>query len=378
MAALSHPNILALFDVGEASGVRVRSSRSCSQGETLRAALRGGALGVKRSLEIAEQIARGLAAAHENGIVHRDLKPENVFLTRDGHVKVLDFGLARRDGLLRARRHALARPRRSRPAPGAVVGTVAYMSPEQARGVPAWTSRTDQFSLGIDALRDAGGAAAVRAGLRRRDADGDHPRGARAAREGGAGGPGAGPLDRGAVPEKEAEERYDSTRDLARELHVVRHRLAEASAEASAEADRPWPGRRGGGAVGRRGAHSSRGPFWDLAGVALLAGWRTSRSLGARDRSSGPRSTSTRRTGPDAERGRALYRRAYRTGIALSPDGRYIVFGGAEGERRASSFAVSIRRRQSGPGYRGPTDRLLSPFFSPDGGWIGFVARGAG
>ena len=94
VAALSHPNILAIHDFGEASGQHF-AVMELLEGQTLRQVLEAGPLTAKRATEYARQIAEGLAAAHAKGIVHRDLKPENVFVTRDGHVKILDFGLAR-------------------------------------------------------------------------------------------------------------------------------------------------------------------------------------------------------------------------------------------------------------------------------------------
>jgi serine/threonine protein kinase len=94
VAALSHPNILAIHDFAS-DGRTAFAVMELLEGETLRARLSDGRLGVRKSLEYASAIARGLAAAHEKGIVHRDLKPENVFVTGDGQVKILDFGLAR-------------------------------------------------------------------------------------------------------------------------------------------------------------------------------------------------------------------------------------------------------------------------------------------
>ncbi len=93
-AALNHPNILSIFDIGDEQGSPYVVSELL-EGETLRERLRNGALSVRKAIDYALQVARGLAAAHEKGIVHRDLKPENLFITNDGRVKILDFGLAK-------------------------------------------------------------------------------------------------------------------------------------------------------------------------------------------------------------------------------------------------------------------------------------------
>src|ERR1700720_3007315 len=93
-AALNHPNILAVFDIGASEGSPYVVSELL-EGETLRERLRSGAIPVRKTLEYAMQVAHGLAAAHEKGIIHRDLKPENLFVTKDGRVKILDFGLAK-------------------------------------------------------------------------------------------------------------------------------------------------------------------------------------------------------------------------------------------------------------------------------------------
>jgi hypothetical protein len=146
VAALAHPNILALFDVGTTDDGVTFVVTELLQGETLRLRLAaGGALPVRRALEYAAQVAQGLATAHERGIVHRDLKPENLFLTEDGRVKILDFGIAHWE---RRGADGVSEMTVAATEPGTFIGTPGYVSPEQAEGaVP--TPRSDVFSLGI-------------------------------------------------------------------------------------------------------------------------------------------------------------------------------------------------------------------------------------
>jgi serine/threonine protein kinase len=125
IAALNHPNILAIHDFGEHEGSPYLVTEFL-EGETLRERL--GTMPLRKAIESAEQIARGLAAAHDKGIVHRDLKPENIFITRDGRVKILDFGLAK---LSHPESTADAATLASQTEPGVMLGTVGYMSPEQ-------------------------------------------------------------------------------------------------------------------------------------------------------------------------------------------------------------------------------------------------------
>jgi Tol biopolymer transport system component len=135
---LNHPNITAIYDVGTHEGSPYIVSELL-EGETLRNRLAAGAMSSRRATELGLQAARGLAAAHDKGIIHRDLKPENIFVTKDGRVKILDFGLAK-----------LIRPEPSGSAatePGVVLGTFGYMSPEQVRGRPA-DARSDVFAIG--------------------------------------------------------------------------------------------------------------------------------------------------------------------------------------------------------------------------------------
>ena len=145
-AALNHPNILAVFDIGTHEGSPYVVSELL-EGETLRERLRSGAIAVRKTLDYALQIAHGLAAAHEKGIIHRDLKPENLFLTKDGRVKILDFGLAKLTQT-RTRRSTRSLPTMTHATEaGVVMGTAGYMSPEQVRGI-AVDARSDIFSFG--------------------------------------------------------------------------------------------------------------------------------------------------------------------------------------------------------------------------------------
>ena len=146
VAALSHPNILAIHDFGREKDVSF-AVMELLEGETLRERMDRAQLGSTKALEIAQQIVRGLVAAHDRGIVHRDLKPENVFLTTDALVKILDFGLAKQDSVLPSHDSETAAPTLGHSQPGAVMGTLGYMSPEQVRGRVV-DQRSDIFSFG--------------------------------------------------------------------------------------------------------------------------------------------------------------------------------------------------------------------------------------
>jgi eukaryotic-like serine/threonine-protein kinase len=167
LAALNHPNVLTVFDAGLHDGASYLVSELL-EGRTLREELNGSALPVRKATEYALQIAHGLAAAHGKGIIHRDLKPDNVFVTKDGRVKVLDFGLAKlrsagahirakgtpggelADVGIRApdaEASTLAQSAVESTELGLVLGTPAYMAPEQVRGEPA-DHRADIFAFG--------------------------------------------------------------------------------------------------------------------------------------------------------------------------------------------------------------------------------------
>ncbi len=145
-SSLNHPNILTIFEVGESEGVTFLAMEFV-EGETLRARLKRPPLSLEEALEVAEQVAKGLATAHRHGIVHRDLKPENIMLRVDGYVKVVDFGLAK-VVLWVEDSKAETTPVSKATDSGVIVGTLTYMSPEQARARPV-TPASDVFSFGI-------------------------------------------------------------------------------------------------------------------------------------------------------------------------------------------------------------------------------------
>lgn len=147
LAAISHPNLVQVFEAGEWEGLPYLVMELL-EGETLRERMHGRPIPPKRAAEWAREVARGLAAAHEKGILHRDLKPENLFITKDGRVKVLDFGLAKVQAPPADGQTDHAGFAETLSEPGMVVGTPGYLSPEQVRGEPV-DARSDLFSLGV-------------------------------------------------------------------------------------------------------------------------------------------------------------------------------------------------------------------------------------
>ena len=173
VASLSHPNILAIYDIGHHEGA-VYVVTELLEGQTLRDRIHDTPMNWRQSVEIGAGIAEGLAAAHSRAVVHRDLKPENIFLTIDGRVKILDFGLAQVDPFLSLSDQTNLPTKRFRTEPGTVIGTLGYMAPEQLRGEAVEPS-ADIFSLGcllfemVTALKPflrASGAATVAAILK--------------------------------------------------------------------------------------------------------------------------------------------------------------------------------------------------------------------
>jgi len=146
-SALNHPNILTVFEIGSHDGSPYIVSELL-EGRELRDLMDEGSVSARKAVDYTRQIAKGLAAAHDKGIVHRDLKPENIFVSTAGHVKILDFGLAKLSISVKGASGSESETRRQITDPGTVMGTVGYMSPEQVRGGVA-DHRSDIFSLGV-------------------------------------------------------------------------------------------------------------------------------------------------------------------------------------------------------------------------------------
>ena len=229
VAALSHPHILAIHDFGRIDGVSFVVTELL-EGETLRAALLRGALPLRKALDVASQLADALASAHEKEIVHRDVKPENVILTKDGRAKLLDFGLAHHDTAFRSGNDTHSPTVSRNTDPGTILGTVSYMSPEQAQGRPAGY-RSDQFSLGVVLYELLSGKrpfhgpspAETLAAIIRAEPE---PVGTLAPSTPT---PVRWILDR--LLSKDPADRYDSTRDLARDLATCRLHVSETSTD---------------------------------------------------------------------------------------------------------------------------------------------------
>ncbi len=363
LAALSDPNILAIFDVGEESGVRYAVTEFL-QGETLRAALGDGPLPVRRSLEIAGQMANGLAAAHENGIVHRDVKPENVFLTKEGQVKILDFGLARHDVSQRDASDTRSPTITALSEKGAVTGTFAYMSPEQARGESV-DFRSDQFSFGavlyemLSGRRPFQGASAAEtmAAIIR-----DEPEPLAT-------------LDPKLPTQvdwlvqrclsKDPEERYSSTRDLAKELKGLRLHLSEA-VSAAERRSRETP------------RLHRRGPVWVVAAGSALAAVAVCAVLLARA-GQRPRPATGRF---EIRLPEGYFLEPHHNALALSPDGKLLVFSaftfnrpyGQQTNVPWGDLQLFLRLLDSLDSRPIPgTEGGYQPIFSPDGNHIAFV-----
>ncbi len=350
VAALNHPNILAIHDAGEQAGTPYAVTELLD-GETLADRLAAGPLLLRRAVEIASQVADGLAAAHEKGIFHRDVKPANVFLTRDGRIKILDFGIARIGAIapLADEAGTVTQEASSRQ----LVGTVPYMSPEQLRGQPA-DGRSDIFALGAvlyemltgrSAFGRMAPAETISAILREDPmADGEA---------------GRLPPARGRLLsrclEKEPADRYQSARDLFLDLRAF-------AAEPAKTEPAPPQGRRAG--LARFVVAAAVGLVLFLAG--LFAGGRLGPGKRGGAQSMTPVMDLVLPLDPPL-----TATVSERAAFALSPDGARLVYcAERDGRRRLFLRAMDRPEASALPG----TEDADGPFFSPDGLWVGFFA----
>ena len=377
VAALNHPNILALHDIGR-EGEVVYAVMELLEGESLRERLAQGPLPPRKVIELAVQGARGLAAAHEKGVVHRDLKPDNLWVTKDGRLKILDFGLAkqllRQESALNSQleTEALATGDAGSTERGTILGTVGYMSPEQVRG-EAVDARSDLFSFGavlFEMLTGTrafarGSATETLAAILRDDPPEPESTASRSIPAG---------LERIVhhCLEKSPEQRFRSAHDVAFALENV-----------SSASERPAP-------FTAPFAPENRKTSWRWAGlvsllvlVACLGAWVAGRRSAA---GTGSGSLQGFTTGPDRRAGDGvshlsivlpegdLLAETNRLPLALSPDGRLLAYVGLhDGKRQLFLRTLSEREPVAVAG----TDGAVSPFFSPDGQWIAFFAQGA-
>ena len=404
VAALSHPGILSLFDFGTSDGI-LYAVAELLDGQTLRERLTQERLPPRKAVEIGAAVAEGLAAAHAAGIVHRDLKPENVFLTSDGRVKILDFGLARVESPAGESAQVTSAP--TTPAstePGLVMGTAGYISPEQVRGQPA-DARSDIFAFGAvlyemltgeRAFARATTGESLAAVLRDQP-----PEPSRSA-------PDVSPaLDRlvARCLEKNPGERFQSARDLAYALRETVSGSAAlpvgaATPRASRSIRRTFPRRHGGGAGGFRrrlapaaAVPEDRGPVLrtrrppdarparafglavspDGKWVAYLSDARGPTDVWVQFVAGGDPANLTEKSGL------ILQSRTDVGGLDISPDATQITFSASDAAGATlTDYGLWVVPAPLGGVPRKLVDRGLGARFSPDGRRIVFVRPGSG
>jgi len=359
-SALNHPNILTIYDIGTHNGTPFIVAELL-EGEELRELLNDGPLPVHKTLDYAQQVALGLAAAHGKAIVHRDLKPENLFVTHDGRVKILDFGLAK----LKPQRNDIVsseiETQRQITDPGTVMGTVGYMSPEQVRGQDA-DHRSDIFSFGSILYEMLSGQRAFRretmaetmTAILKEDPPELSETSTKIA-------PSLERIVRHCL-EKKPERRFQTASDLGfalESLSTPSDTRPVSQLDTTAALTRVRPGR------------------WLVAASAILAGLvlTVGAFLLGRSRSvpSVPSAVNrmTISLATPIALGKYCPLGVGRTAIALSPDGSVLVYAG-EQNGRSQLFARPLDSFDARP-IPG-TEGAYAPFFSPDGRWIAFFA----
>jgi Tol biopolymer transport system component len=343
VAALNHPNILAIHDIGQHDGSPFLVSELL-EGESLRVELDRGTQPQRKTLEQAVQIAQGLAAAHEKGIVHRDLKPENIFVTKDGRIKILDFGLAKLTQKAGAEVDEMTLTS-ANTAVGVVMGTASYMAPEQVRGEEA-DPRTDIFAFGAVLYEMLGGTRAFRRDTTAETMTAvlkdDPPELSDPSRQ-------ASPALERIVRrclEKSPEQRFQSARDLSFALSALSGTESSMMARAAAAPRRTpvWP--------------------WLAAALALVAVSAATWFVARR-----PQPTTRMQFALAVPDEMSI------SHMALSRDGKMLVFVSPEESsalpmlyvQRVGSSSVMLLPGTQGASY---------PFLSPDGAYVGFFANG--
>jgi hypothetical protein len=325
-SALSHPSIVAIYDIGQADSMPF-IAMELVEGKTLRDLLTSGPIGVKRLLPLAAQAADGLAKAHAAGIVHRDLKPENLMVTRDGFVKILDFGLAKLvrpgfEGSRGAENPTVSR----RTEAGTVLGTAGYMSPEQASGEPL-DFRSDQFSFGSilyemisgrRAFERPTGAQTLSAIIEAEP----EPLTALAPKT---------PMNLSWVVErclaKDPEDRYGSTKDLARDLAALRDHSSWSSGTGVA----PPAGRRL-----RFSRAAIAAAALAMLGLAALTYFAGRKAQARQDRET-----------PPPRRTMLTFRRGFLTGARFASDRQTIVYSAAWDGKPSEIFTTRVGSTES-------------------------------
>jgi serine/threonine protein kinase len=345
-SALNHPNIISIYDVGR-EGATAYIAMEFVDGKTVRALLEAGPIPIKKTLQIAAQIGDGLAKAHAAGIVHRDLKPENIMVTRDGFVKILDFGLAKLmlslDNSSGSSGQTLTSPLPGTH-PGVVMGTAGYMSPEQARGADV-DYRSDIFSLGAILYEMVAGKKAFQGPSSAQTLAAiieDDPQSLAEAN------PKAPTPLRWIIERclaKEPDDRFTATRDLARDLQSIRDHLSDASTSTYIAQAAPAPSRR-----------TWMNPaLFALAGVVL--GGALTALLLPRPKAESVTLHPLTFSGDDLE-------------PSIAPDGRTVAFAsGRDGKTR-----IWLKQLESGSETAltsGPLD--YRPRFSPDNAWVLYI-----
>ena len=349
-SALNHPNILVVHDIAFHDHAPYVVSELL-EGETLRERIGGTALGQRRAIEYALQIANGLATAHQKGIIHRDLKPDNIFITNDGRVKILDFGVAKLTQVDGAQVQTDIPTRRVDTEPGIAMGTVGYMSPEQLKGRPV-DQRSDIFSFGAVLYEMLSGQRAFQRESRAETMSAilrEDP-------------PDLSNTNKGVSPglerlvnhclEKNPESRFHSARDLVYALEAV------SGSTVSSQTETALPVR----SAPTKG--TSRLP-WVVAGLfAILAAFAF--LLPYLRPAPKEEVDVVRLTIPPPARGVV-------STLSVSPDGRQVVYGAPNADGKSILWLRSLDSTTAQP-LTGTDNPFFTTFWSPDSRFVGFVS----